>query len=167
VTPRAELPAADHHGIDRLVAAYADTVTRRAWDELVDLFTPDAVVHIDTVTRPAFEVVGPVALGEFIGGAVERFDFFEFVPLNLVTWPDPDGRADRAGSRLHMCEIRRNATDAEWTTAYGRYDDTVIRHGGHWRFAGRRYRSLGRTGADGGVFPVDPDHDAVPPSPAD
>ena len=26
---------------------------------------------------------------------------------------------------------------------------------------------LGRTGADGGVFPVDPDHDAVSPSPAD
>ena len=88
------------------------------------------------------------------------------MPFNLVTWPDPDGRADRAGSRLHMCEIRRNATDAEWTTAYGRYDDTVIRHGGHWRFAGRRYRSLGRTGSDGGVFPVDPGHDPVPPSPA-
>jgi hypothetical protein len=57
VTHRAELPAEDHHGIDRLVAAYADTVTRRAWNELVDLFLPEAVVHIDTVTRPAFEVV--------------------------------------------------------------------------------------------------------------
>jgi hypothetical protein len=153
VTHRAELPAEVHHGIDRLVAAYADTVTRRAWNELVDLFLPEAVVHIDTVTRPAFEVVGPAALGEFIGGAVERFDFFEFVPLNLVTWPDPAGDGARAGARLHMCEIRRNAVDGEWTTAYGRYDDLVERRGGHWRFATRRYRSLGRTGADGGVFP--------------
>jgi len=153
VTRRPELPAEDHHGIDRLVATYADSVTRRAWGELVGLFTPDAVVHIDTVTRPAFAVVGPVALGEFIGGAVERFDFFEFVPLNLVTWPDPSGDGDRAGARLHMCEIRRNGSDGEWTTAYGRYDDTVIRDGAHWRFTGRRYRSLGRTGADGGVFP--------------
>ncbi len=167
MTRRAELPAVDHHGVDRLVAAYADTVTRRAWGELDELFTPDAVVHIDTVTRPAFEVVGPVELGEFIGGAVERFDFFEFVPLNLVTWSDPDGRADRAGSRLHMCEIRRSASDGEWTTAYGRYDDVVEQSGGLWRFAARRYRSLGRTGPDGGVFPVDPGHDAVPPSPAD
>lgn len=164
---RHALSAEDHLGVDRLVAAYADTVTRRAWGELDELFTPDAVVHIDTVTRPAFEVVGPVELGEFIGGAVERFDFFEFVPLNLVTWSDPDGRADRAGSRLHMCEIRRSASDGEWTTAYGRYDDVVERSGGLWRFAARRYRSLGRTGPDGGVFPVDPGHDAVPPSPAD
>ncbi len=154
MTRRPELPAEDHHGIDRLVAAYADTVTRRAWAELVDLFTPDAVVHIDTVTRPAFEVVGPVALGGFIGGAIERFDCFEFVPLNLVTWPDPDGRSDHARARLHMCEIRRNTADLEWTTAYGRYDDVVVRRGGHWRFAGRRYRSVGRTGPDGGAFPI-------------
>ena len=49
----------DHVGITRLLGRYADTVTRRAWDELDDLFLSDATVHIDTVTRPAFTVTGP------------------------------------------------------------------------------------------------------------
>ena len=56
--------------IERLQSAYADVVNRREWGELDRLFRPDAVIRIDTVTRPVFELVGPVALGEFIGSAV-------------------------------------------------------------------------------------------------
>lgn len=141
----------DHVGIARLLGRYADTVTRRAWDELDDLFLVDATVHIDTVTRPAFTVTGPAALGEFIGAAVARFDFFEFVVLNVVTMPGVD--ADHAQARVHMCEQRRDAGTGEWTTAYGRYLDDVVRSADGWRFARRDYRSLGRTGADGAAFP--------------
>ncbi len=142
-----------HVRISRLLAAYADTVTRRAWSELDELFLPDCRIEVDTVTRPAFELTGPGALGEFIGGAVERFDFFEFVVLNVLSEPDPSGDPDRAVARVHMCEVRRLAASEEWSTAYGRYTDRVVRIDGRWWFAGRRYRSLGRTGTDGGVFP--------------
>ena len=141
----------DHVGITRLLGRYADTVTRRAWDELGDLFLSDATVHIDTVTRPAFTVTGPAALGEFIGAAVERFDFFEFVVLNVVTMTGADG--DHATARVHMCEQRRDAETSEWSTAYGHYLDDVVRTADGWRFAHRDYRSLGRTGADGAAFP--------------
>ncbi|MFM7509763.1 MAG: nuclear transport factor 2 family protein [Actinomycetota bacterium] len=146
-----------HVGITRLLAAYADTVTRRAWNELIHVFRPDCQIQIDTVTRPVFMLTGPDELGRFVGDAVERFDFFEFVVLNVLSRPHPDGDPDRALARVHMCEIRRLAASEEWSTAYGRYDDDLERVDGRWWFAGRRYRSLGRTGADGGVFPIPAD----------
>lgn len=149
----AALDEASHVGITRLLAAYADAVTRRVWPELDSLFLPGCRVRIDTVTRPPFELNGPEELGRFIGGAVERFDFFEFVVLNVLSGPHPGGSPDRARARVHMCEVRRLADSGEWSTAYGRYDDEVVRIDGRWWFEHRRYRSLGRTGTDGGVFP--------------
>ncbi len=147
------LADADHLGISRLLAAYADAVTRRAWGELTGLFRPSCSVEVDPVTRPASTLTGPEELGRFIAGAVDRFDFFEFVVLNVHCRPAPDGDADRALARVHMCEVRRLADSGEWSTAYGRYDDELVRIDGRWWFEHRRYRSLGRTGTDGGVFP--------------
>jgi hypothetical protein len=143
----------DHLAVNRLHARYADVVTRRAWDELAGLFLPDCVVHIDTVTRAPFELTGPAEVGAFIGGAVDRFDFFEFVVLNSLVDLGVGGDPDAASARLFMCEQRRNAADQEWSTAYGLYRDDVRRVDGSWWFAGRSYRSLARTGPDGAAFP--------------
>jgi len=152
-SPRELRDTVDHLAVDRLLARYADTVTRRAWDELAGFFRPDCVVRIDTVTRAPFELTGPAEVGEFIGGAVERFDFFEFVVLNSMVTLHADGDTDRATARMFMCEQRRSADDAAWSTAYGVYVDRLRRVDDQWWFAARSYRSLGRTGADGGVFP--------------
>jgi hypothetical protein len=131
--------------ITRLQAAYADVVTRRSWPELDALFLPDAPVHVDTVSRPVIELVGPGALGAFIGGAIEGFEFFEFVILNTVL--DIDG--DSATGRLYMVEIRQDIEPKQWSNAFGRYDDDYVVQEGRWRFARRRYRSLARrTGND-------------------
>lgn len=135
--------------LDRLQSAYADVVNRRAWDELSGLFLADAVVRVDTVTRDAVELVGPRALGDFIGGAVERFAFFEFVRLNAHT--DLDEGSDQARCRMFMCEIRRDVGDLAWSIAYGVYHDRYERTPDGWRFARRDYQSLTRT--DGEVFP--------------
>ncbi len=136
--------------IERLQSAYADVVNRRAWSELRELFVPDALIRIDTVTRPVIEVVGPAQLGEFIGGAVERFAFFEFVRLNshLELDDDPPGTAR---GRLFMCEVRRDVGTLDWSVAYGVYRDRYVRDGVRWRFGRRDYQSLTRT--DGEVFP--------------
>ena len=45
--------------LGRLQTRYADVISRRAFPELIDLFRPDAVVTIDTVTRPERRIVGP------------------------------------------------------------------------------------------------------------
>jgi hypothetical protein len=140
----------DHVALTRLQSAYADVVSRRAWPELAELFLEDAPVHIDMVTRDAIDVVGPQALGEFIGGAVERFEFFEFVALNIRTSLANGGDPDRAGARVFMCEIRRDVGTGDWSTAYGVYHDRYQRVDGRWWFAQRDYQSLTRT--DGPIF---------------
>jgi hypothetical protein len=139
--------------IERLQSAYADVVNRRAWAELAGLFLPDAVVRIDTVTRDPFELVGPVALGGFIDGAVQRFAFFEFIRLNAHVETDLDGDPDAARCRLFMCEVRRDVGTLDWSVAYGVYHDRYRRTADGWRFARRDYQSLTRTGGDVAAFP--------------
>ncbi len=141
--------------VQRLQAAYGDVVTRRAWDELSDLFEPDAVVHIDTRTRPPFEVAGPEALAAFIERSLEGFAFFEFAILNAVA--EVDG--PRATGRMYICELRHDQV-GEWSQAYGLYQDRYVRREGHWRIAGRQYHSLARTGPAVVSFPLPPVSDA-------
>lgn len=148
----------DHVAVARLTDAYADVVTRRAWPELSDLFLPDCVLHLDTVTAPPRDLVGPGAVGEFIGAAVERFSFFEFVVLNRRVELRVDGDPDRATARIFMCELRQDVDGGRRTTAYGLYRDTYARVDGRWWFADRRYRSLARTAAEG----ADVDLDVLP-----
>ncbi len=147
---------ADVVAIGRLQSSYADVVNRRAWDELGGLFLPDAPVSIDTISREAFDLVGPDALGEFIGGAVERFEFFEFVVLNSHTDLALEDDPDVARSRIFMCEVRRDVENLAWSVAYGVYHDHYRRTPRGWRFARRDYQSLTRT--DGQVFPFPGQH---------
>jgi hypothetical protein len=142
----------DYVAVCRLQAAYADVVNRRAWPELGELFLPDAPVHVDTVTNPPIDLTGPQAVGAFIGAAIERFEFFEFVILNTRVTTAADGDPDAARARLFMCELRQEAANGHWTNAFGVYHDDYRRRDGRWWFAGRRYQSLARTGR-GEVFP--------------
>ena len=129
--------------ITRLQAAYADVVTRRSWSELSGLFLADAPIRIDTVTRPVVELTGPIELSAFISGALERFDFFEFVILNAVVHID----AETATGRIYIVEIRHERASDEWSNAFGLYEDAYAVRDGRWHFAQRRYRSLARRSA--------------------
>ena len=111
----------DYVGICRLQAAYADAVTRRAWSDLEALFLPDAPVTVDTVTSDPFEFVGAAGIGGFIAGAVERFEFFELVILNVHVLGGDD--ADAARSRSFTCELRQERANGHWTNAFGVYHD--------------------------------------------
>jgi hypothetical protein len=141
----------DYIAIRRLQSAYADAVTRRAWDELDDLFLPDATVTVDTVTNEPIVLTGGAAVGDFIAAAVERFEFFEMVVLNsVVDLADDD--VDVAHARQFTCELRQNKSNGRWTNAFGMYRDDYARRDGRWWFARRQYQSIARTGrAD--IFP--------------
>lgn len=139
---------ADYIAICRLQSAYADTVNRRAWPELAALFLPDAHVVVDTVTNPVIETDGGEEIAAFIAGAIERFEFFEFVRLNtVVRFDDPT----HARARLFMCELRQHRETHEFSRAFGVYHDQYAKVDGSWRFGDRRYQSLARTGGE--VFP--------------
>jgi len=92
----------DYVAVCRLQAAYADAVTRRAWAELGELFLPDAPVKVDTVTSAPYEFVGAQGIGGFIAGAIDRFEFFELVILNVHVLPAEVG-ADALRSRTFTC----------------------------------------------------------------
>jgi hypothetical protein len=138
----------------RLQAAYADLVSRRAWNELDTVFLPDTTVEVDTVSSPASTCIGADGFAAFVGPATDRFDHFQFVILNTVV--DLDG-PEEANGRIFMCEIRHEIAIDDWTTAYGIYQDRYRKVDGRWWFAARRYRSLARTGPQNGIFGVPPD----------
>ncbi|MGZ4714128.1 MAG: nuclear transport factor 2 family protein [Acidimicrobiia bacterium] len=136
----------DEVAIRALIAAYADVVNRRTWAELAELFLPDAPIELDLRDRPPMRFVGSDAIGEFVGGALEQYPFFEFVALNVRVELRLDGDVDRAGVRTYMCELRQDHAGAP-SRAFGVYQDVVGRDPDrprHWRFARRSYRSLGR-----------------------
>ena len=149
--PDALQDTVDHVAISRLHASYADIVSRRAWAELEELFLPDAPVRVDPVTRAPIDLVGPQALGEFIGGAIESFEFFQFVVLNARIELRVGGDDDVASARMYMNELRQGAASGHWTMVYGVYHDRYRRVDGRWWFAERHYQSLARTGR-GDVF---------------
>jgi len=142
----------DYVAITRLHHDYADIVTRRAWAELAELFRPDAPVRVDTVTSAPIDLTGPQQVGDFIGGAVERFEFFEFVPLSARVALRVDGDPDRANGRLYICELRQDAANGAASQAFGLYQDEYRRVDGRWWYARRDYQSLARTGR-GEVLP--------------
>jgi SnoaL-like domain len=134
---------ATHLGVGRLLAAYADAVTRYAWDELEDLFLAGAPVVIDTGRGEPVRLAGATEVGEFIAGALERFEFFEMVPLNHVVLRDGAGMH----GRCYIHEIRQERNGGPRSDAYGLYEDRYeLVRSGRWRFAERRYRSLARGG---------------------
>jgi len=141
--------------ISRVQSAYADVVTRRAWPELRGLFRPDAPVEVDTVTAAPISLTGPDEVGSFIAGAIERFEFFEFVILNSHVVTSVDEDPARARSRLYMCELRQEVAAGRWSNAFGIYHDDYVRVDGRWWFARRRYQSLARIELDerADVFP--------------
>jgi hypothetical protein len=148
--------ALNYIAICRLQDAYADAVTRRAWTEFDDLFRPDATVRVDTVTNPAIDLVGGPAVAAFIAGAIERYEFFEFVILNRrIEFPN-GGEAANASARVFTCELRQEAATGHWTNTFGVYHDRYEQTAGRWTFAARRYQSLARTGR-AVVFPFPAD----------
>jgi hypothetical protein len=148
--------------LDRLQRRYADVITRRAWAELPELFLPDTVVHLDTVTAPPRDLVGPTEFAEVIGAAMARFDHFTFAILNAVSEldePSADLDADGLGAqgRIFLCEIRHEPERSAWSTAHGVYQDRYVLRDGRWRIAERHYRSMARTGPDEAILGIPPD----------
>ncbi len=135
--------AVDDVALRALIANYADIVNRRTWAEFDDLFVSDATIALDLRDRPQLSFTGPGEIGAFIGAALEQYPFFEFVALNVRTMLRVGGDVDRAHLRTYMCELRQDDAGSP-SRAFGLYQDDVVRSGTGWRFAARRYQSIGR-----------------------
>ncbi|MCF2527574.1 nuclear transport factor 2 family protein [Yinghuangia soli] len=147
----------DYIGVTRLQARYADAVSCRAWAEFAEIFAADAVVVVDTGVGEPLRLAGPDGVSGFISGAIERFEFFQFVPLNTRVETSVGGDPDAAEGRLYICELRQDRESGRWTNAFGVYHDQYRRTPGpagtpRWVFVHRRYQSLARTTGRAEVF---------------
>jgi len=129
--------------LQRLQSRYADIVTRRAWAELHEIMRSDCVITVNLVDDE-IHFTGPQQIGDFIGGQLVQFDFFEFVILNTVM--EIDATAGVASARMYMQEARQNIEDGRRSDTFGVYHDRFERDDdGSWWFARRRYQSYART----------------------
>jgi hypothetical protein len=137
--------------ITRLLGAYADIATRRAFSEFAPLAVPDARFTFDT-KGGTFEVVGAEQFGEFGAKSLDGFTFYEYIPLNVVVKVDS---ADTARGRVYSFEVGEDRETGAWLTYYGLYHDDYVRDDGAWRFASRHYQALARrTNHDLDWFPL-------------
>src|SRR4051795_4406437 len=134
----------DYIAVSRLHAAYADIATRRAWDELDEIFVPDIPVTVDLRDRDAYQFDSRDAFRDFVSAAGDRFEFFEFVILNSRVYLEHEGDPDAAVARMYMSELRQDHAEQRWSTVYGVYHDRFRRVDGRWWFVGRNYSSLAR-----------------------
>lgn len=133
--------------IQDLLGAYADSVNRRKWGELSELFLVDAKIELTTLQERPLELTGPAALGRFIGEVTERFDFFQFVLLNSrleLRLAD-----ESALGRHFICEYRWEKAAGRWTQVFGVYRDRYRRIDGRWWFEHRLFAPLVSAGSDG------------------
>ncbi|MGO8862330.1 MAG: nuclear transport factor 2 family protein [Acidimicrobiales bacterium] len=131
----------DYSAIMQLQRSYADVSTRRAWDEVPLLATPDAHFSFDTRSGEVFEIQGPVAFGEFGAKMTESFTFYEYIPLNFVVTIGSDGTAE---GRSYSLEVAEDGETGDWNEFYGVYRDEYRLFEGTWRFSRRHYRTFGR-----------------------
>jgi hypothetical protein len=142
----------DYIAVNRLQTAYADIATRRAWDELDEVFVPDIPISINLRDRDAYEFEDRDAFREFVSAAVDRFEFFEFVILNTRVYLNYEGNPDAAVARMYMSELRQDHAERRWSVVYGVYHDQFHRLDDRWWFVSRNYSSLARPAKDVETF---------------
>jgi hypothetical protein len=140
----------DHSEIRRAQDAYADIVSRRDWAELAEVFRPDIVLDLD-LRQTTKQLVGPQAIGEFIGTSIEQFEFFQFGILGTRIMLRAGDDPDAAAARMYMTELRQTHA-GQWSQIYGVYHDRFVRVDGRWWFQHRRYHSLMRKNMPAAVF---------------
>jgi len=135
-------PAVDaetYASIEQLQHAYADVVTRGAWDETANLLTPDAHIRFATSSGAVFEVDGAEAFAEF-GARMTGVLFSQYIPLTFVVSFTPEGGLE---GRTYSLEVIENDA-GEWVESYSVYEDAYALTDAGWRFARRSHRTVKR-----------------------
>jgi ketosteroid isomerase-like protein len=131
--------AADEAAITRLLYAYCDLVDANRTDEIVALFTADAVFDLGY----GRVYTGPAELATLFG----QLDIYRATSHDLSTVVidfDADDTA-RCGSHVYAFHLR--ADNGAPVHLWGRYSDVVVRVGGEWAIARRQLRAAAELGA--------------------
>ena len=118
--------------IEQLVARCCDSLARRAWKEVADLYVEDGLW-----APPGMEAKGRTAITEALEQVVGPHPLLVQVAVNPII--EVDG--DAATARWQIQEFGRDANDQSMTIL-GTYDDVLVRTVDGWRFAERRFTLL-------------------------
>ena len=131
--------ADDERAITRLLYAYCDAVDSNRSEDIVALFTPDAVFDLG---------YGRVYTGsDDLMRMFAALDFYRATSHDLSTVViDFDGD-DTARCRSHVYAFHLRADGGEPVHLWGRYTDTVVRSGGGWLISRRALRAAAELGA--------------------
>lgn len=125
----------DYEEIQNLVARYADAVTRRDFDALAAVFTPDAVWDVSGGTKLRYE---GAELVPGIRGIVEMSNFLAQVHSPAIV----EINGDRASTRVTALEVGEMQAYGLRFEQFGFYEDSLRKIEGRWLFTERRFTSL-------------------------
>lgn len=120
----------DHHEIIALTHAYCWALDRNRYDELDDVFLPDATAHLG-----GLDLVGRDAIKARIDRALTRLDDSQ----HIVATHQIKVTGDTATCRcyLHAQHVMRDAVGGPHYIVAGRYEDRLVRTPDGWRIAHR------------------------------
>jgi ketosteroid isomerase-like protein len=130
---------ADEAAITRLLSAYCDAVDANRTDEIVALFTADAVFDIGY----GRVYTGPAELARLFS----QLDFYRATSHDLSTVVIDFDDNDTARCRSHVYAVHVRADNGALVYLWGRYTDVVVRTGGTWAIARRQLRAAAELGA--------------------
>lgn len=124
-------------GVTQLLARYNHAVDDGPWEEVVELFTPDAVLDLGAVT-----LEGRPAIARFYRERSEKAIVSKHISADVVV--DVVGR-DQATVRSTV--ILHREMGGTTPVLIGGYVDRVVCIGGEWRFTSRTLSVLFRADA--------------------
>ena len=137
MTERAE----DRARIIDVLARYSLAVDNRDLDRLSTCFTADAVAGY----WPGHDLRGPVAIADFIAGAIAGFRSTQHL-IGTHTF-DFDGDVAATSTYVHAAHVISGAEGERVVVVGGRYADRFVIDDGEWRIAERRFEALWTTEA--------------------
>ncbi|MEP1124016.1 MAG: nuclear transport factor 2 family protein [Ilumatobacter sp.] len=137
----------DERNIVAVATAYTWALDEHRWDDLRDVFAPDATADLGTADR----LVGIDAIVHRIRTALEPLDDSQHLVGNhhVVV----DGRTATHRCYLHAQHVRRDAVGGPNYIVAGRYEDDLVRTEDGWRIT---HRSLVVMWTDGNTAVVRP-----------
>jgi ketosteroid isomerase-like protein len=131
--------AEDEAAITRLLYAYCDAVDANRTDEIIALFTADAVFDLG---------YGRVYTGQAeLAELFSHLDVYRATSHDLSTVVIDFDDDDTARCRSHVYAFHLRADNGAPVHLWGRYTDVVVRVGGNWALARRQLRAASELGA--------------------
>ncbi len=128
---------ADREAIRELPVRYCDCVWQGNLDSMANLFAEDGIFIVKGHKREA-TTKGRAELRKMYEQALGESSPRPYIHNHVVDLKSPS----KATGRCYV-ELRSAARDMEWIGT-GYYDDEYVKVGESWKFASRRFKSIGR-----------------------